>query len=98
MEAEDESFVDDVDQPLEEVVEERPGAVLAAVDVGQDDDRITRDRLITVIVGVAREEGINLARVINDHPEAVEEQWGQSIELDEEAVALVEDALEGRLG
>ena len=86
------------DETPGEVAEERPREVLAAVDERLGAEPLTKDRLISLVADVAREEGLNLPRLINEHPGAVEERWGRSIEFDEEVVRMVDDALEGRIG
>lgn len=79
------------------LAEDRPREVLAAIDDRLDGEPITRDRLITHVVAVAREEGFNLARLIYEHPWATEEILARSIQFDQHAVDLVDDALDGRL-
>ena len=86
------------DDTLGDIAEERPREVLTAIERRLGDEALTRDRLISLVANVAREEGLNLPRLVNRHPEAVEELWGQQIEFDEYAVEMVDDALEGRLG
>ena len=86
------------DEALGEMAQEHPREVLAAIDRRVGDERLTKDRLISLVANVAREEGLNLPRLINRHPEAVEELWGLSIEFDDEVVGMVDDALEGRIG
>jgi len=86
------------DETLGEIAEERPREVLAAVEDRLGEEALTKDRLISLVANVAREEGLNLPRLVNGHPEAVEELWGQEIAFDEQVVDMVDDALEGRLG
>ena len=85
------------DETLGERAEERPLEVLAAVDGRLGEGTLTKDRLISLVANVAREEDLNLPRLINQHPEAVEELWGRSIGFDDHVVEMVDDALEGRL-
>ena len=84
------------DEPLGEVAEERPREALAAIDDRLGEEPLTRDRLVSLVATVAREEGLNLPRLVNEHSEAVEELWGRSIEFDAEVLEMVDDALAGR--
>ncbi|HKJ59452.1 MAG TPA: hypothetical protein VKA37_09490 [Halobacteriales archaeon] len=86
------------DETLGEVAEERPREVLTLIERRLGDEPLTRDRLIALVANVAREEDLNLPRLVNENPEVVEELWGRSIEFDEHAVEMVDDAIEGRLG
>ena len=86
------------DETLGEVAEERPREALAAIDDRLGEEPLTKDRLISLVANVAREEGLNLPRLVNRNPEAVEDVWGRSIEFDAEVLEMVDDALEGRIG
>ena len=86
------------DETLGEVAEERPREVLAAIDDRLGEETLTRDRLVSLVADVAREHGLNLPRLMNEHPGAVEDLWGRSIEFDERVVEMVDDTLEGRIG
>ena len=86
----------DEDETLGELAEENPREVLATIDVQLGGENLSKEQLITLIANIAREEDLNLPRLINEHPDAVEELWGQSIEFDDHVVELVDDALEGR--
>lgn len=85
------------DESLGDLAEENPEDVLFAIHVLLGDESIGRDEVIVAIAELAQTEGLNLPRLINEHPDTVEELWGESYRFEESTIERTEEIIDGKL-
>jgi len=61
---------------LGEIAEEEPEAAIIALNMLTNDGEFGEEALLTLFRETAVQEGVNLPRVIVEHPDLVEDIWG----------------------
>ncbi|MDX1745589.1 MAG: hypothetical protein R3324_06605 [Halobacteriales archaeon] len=90
---------------LHELREEDPKAFLELVFTRineRSDGMFDVDAFVAAAVALARDEGINLYRVLNEHPAYVESLTGERLSFDQSTVERIDDLVDsaevGRMG